>query len=91
METPVHPALQAGTVAVVTGAASGIGRAAARHFASLGLKVCMADLDAEALSKATGESTPPISSSPKPSTSPTRAPSIDWRIRWPRSSDRSRS
>jgi NAD(P)-dependent dehydrogenase (short-subunit alcohol dehydrogenase family) len=47
-----HPALQPGRVAVITGAASGIGLAAAERFASIGLKVCMADLSAEALGKA---------------------------------------
>ena len=40
----MHPALQRGGVAVVTGGASGIGRAAARHLAGLGLRVCIADL-----------------------------------------------
>ncbi len=40
----MHPALGKGNVAVVTGGASGIGLAAARHLAGLGLRVCIADL-----------------------------------------------
>lgn len=41
---PLPSALLPGNVAVVTGAASGIGLAAAERFASLGLKVVLADL-----------------------------------------------
>jgi NAD(P)-dependent dehydrogenase (short-subunit alcohol dehydrogenase family) len=47
-----HPALQPGRVAVITGAASGIGRAAALRFAGLGLKICLADLASPALDEA---------------------------------------
>jgi NAD(P)-dependent dehydrogenase (short-subunit alcohol dehydrogenase family) len=50
-----HPALALGRVAAITGAASGIGLAAAQKFASLGMKVCMADANAEGL-KAAAES-----------------------------------
>jgi len=46
------PALADGRVAVVTGAASGIGRAAAERYAKLGLKVVMVDLAGPALEKA---------------------------------------
>ncbi len=44
-----HPVLQPGAVAIVTGGASGIGRAAAAAFAELGLHVCVADLPGPAL------------------------------------------
>ena len=49
---PNHPALAANRVAVVTGAASGIGLAASAKFAGLGMKVCMADASGEALEAA---------------------------------------
>jgi NAD(P)-dependent dehydrogenase (short-subunit alcohol dehydrogenase family) len=47
-----HPALTSQSVAVVTGGASGIGLAAAMHFARLGMRVCIADLGEDRLAKA---------------------------------------
>ena len=44
-----HPELSTGRVAVVTGAASGIGLSAAKNFASLGMRVCMVDVVEDAL------------------------------------------
>jgi NAD(P)-dependent dehydrogenase (short-subunit alcohol dehydrogenase family) len=52
---PNHPAIAAGRVAVVTGGASGIGFAAARRFHSLGMKVAIADLREEDLTRAAKE------------------------------------
>ena len=50
-----HPALSPGRAAVITGAAGGIGLAAARRFAALGMKVVMADMPGERLERAAAE------------------------------------
>jgi NAD(P)-dependent dehydrogenase (short-subunit alcohol dehydrogenase family) len=47
-----HPALSQNNVAVITGGASGIGLAAAKRFAGFGMRVCIADVEAEKLSQA---------------------------------------
>ncbi len=54
--TPIHPALSSGNAAVITGAASGIGLAAAKRFAAMGLRVCLADRDE---GKLAGNCSPP--------------------------------
>lgn len=50
-----HAALGAGKKALVTGAASGIGLAACKQFANLGMKVCMVDLVSDGLAAARDE------------------------------------
>jgi NAD(P)-dependent dehydrogenase (short-subunit alcohol dehydrogenase family) len=49
---PQHPAIAPNRAAVITGAASGIGLAAAERFAGLGMKVCLADINRQALEAA---------------------------------------
>jgi len=51
---PSHPALADGRVAVVTGAASGIGLAASERFADHGMKLVLVDIDRDALRTAGG-------------------------------------
>ena len=48
----IHPALQPGNVAVITGGASGIGLAVARKLGSIGLRLCLVDRDEAALQSA---------------------------------------
>jgi NAD(P)-dependent dehydrogenase (short-subunit alcohol dehydrogenase family) len=50
-----HPAIAPGRVAVITGGAGGIGLAAAKRFAGLGLRIVIADLDQGALDSAAAE------------------------------------
>lgn len=47
-----HPAMVPGNVAVITGGADGIGLAAAHFYKSLGMAVCIADIDANKLAEA---------------------------------------
>lgn len=49
---PQHPALTPDRAAVITGGASGIGLAAAERFAKLGMKICLADINEDALEAA---------------------------------------
>ncbi|KAJ8591102.1 NAD(P)-binding protein [Rhizopogon salebrosus TDB-379] len=55
VNSDVHPVLHAGRVAVITGAASGIGKAAAVEMAKLGLKIAMADVVEDVLVSAAKE------------------------------------
>ncbi|KAI5116649.1 hypothetical protein M0805_004960 [Coniferiporia weirii] len=55
IDRELHPTIHAGRVAVVTGAASGIGRAAAIELAKQGLRVALADVNEAALKDAGAE------------------------------------
>ncbi|MCX2980339.1 SDR family NAD(P)-dependent oxidoreductase [Halieaceae bacterium IMCC14734] len=48
-----HPAFAENNVAVITGAADGIGLAAAKKYAGMGMRVCMADINLAKLEAAT--------------------------------------
>ncbi len=52
-----HPAIEAGNIAAVTGAATGIGRVLSSKLAQLGLKVCMIDVDKVQLDIAVADTT----------------------------------
>jgi NAD(P)-dependent dehydrogenase (short-subunit alcohol dehydrogenase family) len=52
---PQHPALSKDRVAVITGGASGIGLAAAKRFAAIGMKLVLADLRQDALDRAAAQ------------------------------------
>src|SRR5215471_759340 len=54
-----HPALASGRAAVITGGASSIGLDAAKRFAAIGMKLCLADLSQDALDKAAAEISAP--------------------------------
>ena len=50
-----HPVLKSGNVAVITGGADGLGLSAASYFKSIGMRICIADIDADKLEAAAGE------------------------------------
>ncbi|KAI0694837.1 NAD(P)-binding protein [Earliella scabrosa] len=55
MDDEVHPVIHHGRVAVITGAANGIGRAAAVELAKIGLKIAIADVNEEGLNQTAKE------------------------------------
>lgn len=50
-----HSAIAAGRVAVITGAASGIGLAAAKKLGAAGMRLVMADIDKDQLNRVAEE------------------------------------
>jgi len=68
-----HPAIANGRTAVITGGASGIGLAAARKFATAGMKVVLADLKGAALDQAAAS----VAASAKGGTADVRAVPTD--------------
>ena len=76
-----HPAIQTGRTAVITGAASGIGLAAAQRFASLGLNVVMADRDEAALAEAGRSVSAAASGGARVQTAPTDVADLDQVVR----------
>jgi NAD(P)-dependent dehydrogenase (short-subunit alcohol dehydrogenase family) len=52
---PLHPAIAAGKVAVITGAAGGIGLATAKRLAEAGMTVVMADIETQSLQAAAAQ------------------------------------
>lgn len=64
--------LQAGQVAVVTGAANGIGRAVAQALRARGIRVVLADIDSDAVAKAAAELGPDTLAVPTDVADPTQ-------------------
>ncbi len=52
-----HPAIVPGRVAVITGAASGIGLATARRLGQIGMRIVLVDIDADSLERAVADLT----------------------------------
>jgi len=52
-----HPAIVPGRVAVITGAASGIGFATARRLGQIGMRIVLVDIDADSLERAVADLT----------------------------------
>ena len=78
--------------AIITGGASGIGRALAAALVARGTYAVLADLDGEAAERAARESPPPAPDrrSPHNSMWPTAPPSSPWSSRWPANGEGSR-